>query len=212
MGQIDYSKAEETIEKALQNMHKKQLEKGLAIHSKWAAQYYGKQNTPAPEDPVESIFTEEAEENSSEVEEDSYDELSQVIDTTPSSESISLTPSRKASKTLVSENSTAGLAEISPTSPLLELRNHILWFKIRGFKDRYEQIGTTLEEVMKFRRKSHLSEEDLKRIQGLNVRSHQFRKTILERELSESDENLIEQQKKEHKNRLHSVRDRWLKL
>lgn len=97
-------------------------------------------------------------------------------------------------------------------SPLIVLRQHILWLKRRHREDRYEVLGTTRAEVMAFRTAQRLTEAQIKRIKEINVRAEEVKAGILASEGIKTEEANVEAQQKKSKEKRFNVKDTWLPL
>ncbi len=221
MAKIDYSKAEESMNEAIERMRAQKLQKGLTVTSDHAIEFYGIDDTPRnkPKDSVEILLEEEALGGKTEIKpdtenEDEYEELGKTVKEIPLSETLVKSRPRKSyqqEKAVVVESSPRENVT-EPISPLLKLRKHILWLKTKGIKERYELLGTTKNEVLTLRKKKELTQKDIERVQELNDNAEKVRSDLLKKESINTDNDLIEQQKKASKNKYLSVRDRWLKL
>ncbi len=245
MAKIDYSKAEDGMNEAVQRMRIQKLQEGKPVTSDRAAEFYGLDNAPrlAPEDPIERLLAEEAmeseiqaqkeKENRSKNQEpiesehteilddtqysEEYDEPGTTVESIPYSETILKFRPRKdiTRKPVVQPDvdPTKTIAQPEELSPLIRLRKHILWLKTRGIQERYELLGTSREEIFSLRKKhNNLSPQDVDRITALNKNAEAVRQNLLKKDMKATNEELIERQKKDHRNKFHSVRDRWLKL
>lgn len=222
MAKIDYSKAEAGMTRAIERMNKKKLQEGKSITSDQASLYFrlNEQGSPISEDAVESLLDEEKirtnnPETATETEEE-YEELGQVRDEIPFVDTIQKARPRMGFKKPPVETDSKQIEkkakETSSPSQLILLRKHILWLKMRGIQDRYEKIGSSKEEIFALRKKTLFTSAENIRIQQLIKNSEKVKQEILQKEEKGSDEGLIEKQKKEHKNKYLSVRERWLKL
>jgi hypothetical protein len=97
-------------------------------------------------------------------------------------------------------------------SPLIVLRQHVLWLKRRHREDRYEILGTTRAEVMAFRTAQRLTEVQIKRIKEINVRAEEVKAEIRASEGIKTEESGVEAQKKKSKEKRFNVKDTWLPL
>jgi hypothetical protein len=97
-------------------------------------------------------------------------------------------------------------------SPLIVLRQHVLWLKRRHREDRYEVLGTTRAEVMGFRTAKRLTEEQIKRIKEINVRAEEVKAEILASEGVKTEEASVEKEQKKSKEKRFNVKDTWLPL
>lgn len=97
-------------------------------------------------------------------------------------------------------------------SPLIVLRQHVLWLKRRHREDRYEVLGTTRAEVMEFRAAKRLTEAQITRIKEINVRAEEVKAEILASEGVKTEDEAVEQQKKKSKEKRFNVKDTWLPL
>lgn len=97
-------------------------------------------------------------------------------------------------------------------SPLIVLRQHILWLKRRHREDRYEILGTTRAEVMAFRTAQRLTEAQVKRIKEINVRAEEVKAEIQASEGIKTEEANVEAQQKKSKEKRFNIKDTWLPL
>lgn len=230
MGNVDYSKAEKEVEKAVQRERVKNLIEGKPITSSGAIRYFAlEEDTPRPPPPdhVEKLMSETAAveeeappeeklpEGTPEEDEETEEEF-EIIEKIP--EVDTLKKARKQSPRLPKRRPVPSKALppaekfVEKTSPLFILRQHILWLKRLHFDDRYEKLGTTKEEVFAFRRARRLSEADLKRIKELNMRAEKLKKDLLEEKEIASVEEAIEKEKKRHKTKRFNTRETWIPL
>jgi hypothetical protein len=171
---------------------------------------------PAEPDQIEEASSPHQEPKNEPIIEEEEGEDIGTISSTPTADVLSKTktqssraPKRQAlppKKTLPSEKF------LEPLSPLITLRKHLLWFKQQHFDDRYERIGTTKEEVFTFRRAAKLTPEQTQRVIELNHKAEKIKAELLKTKGSESDEDMIEREKKRHKTKRFNVRETWLPL
>jgi len=237
MAKIDYSKAEKEIGEALRKMRAKQLIEGKSITSKRAADYFGlieEESRPAPQDPVEQLLSEEAakEETEKEFVSESVIEEEEPI---PSEDDLEiedpffgiaeedleedkLIPAKKQSSRILKKERREipdvppSEKFIEPLSPLSLLRKHLFWLKRLHIKDRFKAIGTTKEEMVSLCKARRLSPEQVKRVQELTGRAQKVKEEMLKKFGSKSDTDLIEKQKKSHKNKRFHKKEGWLPL
>jgi hypothetical protein len=230
MSNIDYSKAEKEVEKAVQHERVKNLIEGKPITSSNAIRYFAlEEDTPRPPPPdnvekllcetaaaeEDELLQEEAQTEASEEEEETEEEF-EILEKIP--ESDTLKKARKQSTRLPKRKPIPGktlpLAEkfLEKSALLFILRQHILWLKRLHFDDRYEKLGTTKEEIFAFRRSRRLSDVDLKRIKELNVRAEKLKKELLEEEEITTVEEEIEREKQRHKTKRFNTRETWIPL
>jgi len=238
MAKINYSKAEKVVGEALRKMRARQLAEGKTVTSKRAEEYYGlsdKYPRPVPQDPVEQLLSEEAAKEETEHEiiatppsdEETADEETppglEVSDPffemeEETEEADKLVPAKKQSKR-VPKKEISEVADVpssekfhEPLSPLALLRKHLFWLKRLHVDNRFETIGTTMEEISSLCNTRRLSSEQLDRINELNKRAQTVKEQLLKKTKSETDENLIERQKKAHKNKRFHKKESWLPL
>ncbi len=237
MAKIDYSKAEKEISEALRKMRAKQLVEGKTITSKRAADYYGlveEDPRPVPQDPVAQLLSEEAakEEVEKEIvdapieteeEEISLEEDLEIEDpffggAEESVEKDNLVPAKKQSKRVPRKKPREvpdvppSEKFIEPLSPLAVLRKHLFWMKRLHITNRFEAIGTTKEELTALCKARRLSAKQIERTQELNKRAQKVKEEILKKSKSKTDENLIKEQKKSHKDKRFHKKKTWLPL
>jgi len=227
MGKIDYSKAEKEISEALRKWRAKELAEGKSITSKRAAEYFGLEEEnarPPPQDPVVQLISEEAAKleqaqkesmQRPEGEEETEDEPSfEIAEQTPAEdvmwtykEQSERTPKRKRPEKIDVPPSEKFL---EPLSPLAILRKHILWLKRLHMDNRFELLGTTKEEIRSFIKSQRLTNEQINRIQELIARAKKMKEQLLKKYGAQSDEELIEQQKKRRIK--FKIKESWLPL
>jgi hypothetical protein len=225
MTKINYSKAEHEFGEAVQHTHIKDLAEGKPSPTERAIKYFGlEEESPRPvtDDPVGKLLREEAaEEEQSQLSSNESTEIEEEpvvypLDKTPENDVIYKARRQservpKRLQPLPPRQSTANQFLEDP-SPLLILRKHILWLKRQHIENRYEMLGTTIEEVFKFREAKRLSPEQLKRITEINDRASEVKAQLLINLGSETDENLIEKEKSRQQKKRFNVNESWIPL
>ena len=231
MAKIDYSKAEHEFEQAVRQMRIKDLAEGKPAPTERASSFFGlEEETPRPvtEETVGKLLSQEAaaeeqrattppspqpEEKREEIEEEP---LIFPLENTP--ETDVLYRARKQSKRVPKPLQPLpvpvkpGDQFFEESSPLLVLRKHLLWLKRQHIDNRYELLGTTIEEVFVFRNADRLTPEQIHRIKQINERADEVKSQLLIKLGSETDETLIEKEKKHQKQKRFNVKDTWIQL
>lgn len=233
MAKIDYSKAEQELAKALEKVKARQLAEGKTTTSQRAAEFFGLAETeprPAPKDPVERLLEEEAakreskkrseksqkaqEEEAKEHVSSVSDEEEPIVEGTPSDDLLQRSPfSSSRPAKILPPPAFPNIEKLTErVSPLTILRKHLLWLKQQHIDDRYEQLGTTREEIAAFKKVRRLTPVQLRRIQELNNKAYKLRERLLKKKGLHTDISLVEQEQKRHKHKRLKVRDTWLPL
>lgn len=183
MKKIDFTKVEETLKKAIHEMYMNKILEGKEVISKRASSFYGLEtgSLPKPEDPVVSSFKEPLEDTGEEISEESQDIAIYESRFQPASTPVSFSEIQE---------------ETHVATPLYLVRKHLAWCKKRKVPDPYKLIGTTKEELDLLKKKTEMTEEDVKRIQELLDKSIILKREVLKILEIETDEHLIEMQKK----------------
>lgn len=229
MAKIDYSKAEREFEQAMQHTRVKDLAEGKPAPTERAIRYFGlEEETPRPviEDSVGKLLREEAASEEKErlnpkgspsIEEEIEEEpLAFPVEKTP--ETDVLYRARKQSARVPKRaqpppsGSESGDRFLEEAAPLLVLRKHLLWLKRQHIENRYELLGTTIDEVFAFRKADRLTPEQIQRINQINKQAGEIKTQILIELGSETDETLIEREKIRQKRKRFNVKETWIPL
>jgi hypothetical protein len=201
MAKIDFVRVEQHLGEALQHWFVKKLVEGQSVTYMRASSYFGSETAkPGPEDSVIVALKEwEQEVQEEEKEEDT---------TTQPKEPEEIAPSPQASIQSIPIE-----AEATPEiPPLFILRKRLLWFIRNHVVNIYKLLGTTKEEIIALRKKSPLTPEDDKRIQELLVKSTEINQRLMKKLGIDSDDALIESEKKRHLTKRFNIRETWLPL
>ncbi|MBS0655013.1 MAG: hypothetical protein JSR46_04490, partial [Verrucomicrobia bacterium] len=96
--------------------------------------------------------------------------------------------------------------------PVFILRRRIRWFIRKRVANIYKLLGTTKEEVSALRKKAELTADELKRVNDLLIRSTEIN-VLLNKKLGlDSNEALIDLEKKKHLTKRFNIRESWLPL
>ncbi len=230
MAKIDYSKAEREFEQAVRQTRIKDLAEGKPAPTERAISYFGlKEETPRPvtDDTVGKLLREEAaaEEEEETKPQETLQPTEELVEEEPLIVPLEKTPeadviykARKQSTRVPKRpqpqptTTPPGDQFLEEPAPLLVLRKHLLWLKRRHIDNRYELLGTTIEEVFSFRNAERLTPEQIKRIQQLNERAGELKTKLLIELGSQTDETLIEKEQKTQKRKRFNVKDTWIPL
>ncbi len=216
---IDYSKAEKQFDEALTKMQIEQLSQGKPLTSSRAEEYFGlnEQERPLSEDPVEKLIEEEFSDKQTTPESVESGANDREVETQIEAQIDTLekaSPRRSPPQKAILPDKPVITKEMveKPPSELLVLRRHIFWMKQQGIKDRYEQLGTSLQEVLSLRKKERMTDEEKLRVQSLKRKAEELRQKIIEKQGKSNNETLVEQEIKRHRTKRHNVREKWLPL
>lgn len=210
---VDYEKIEQNLSQTIHKMFVKKLQAGQQVAYARAIEYLG-HNMPKPrkQDTVVEALSEwrteviEAEREAAAAKEGAQAENAEG----PIGDFLPPTVQEKEAEN--QEPEPLPEQEHTPISPMYVLRKHLLWFIRRRVANIYKLLGTTKEEIIALRRKKTLSDEDLKRVNELLVKAQDINQRLLKRLGLETNEALIEREKKKHVTRRFNIRDTWIPL
>jgi hypothetical protein len=221
MAKVDYSKAEREFEKTLEKLQAKELAEGKTPTSRRAADYFGLAEStarPVPKDPVESLLENEAAKSSQDETTTQEQQLQEseedlVVERIP--ETDMLQPIKSKARP-VKSTPPPSFPEVEKMlehpSSLIVLKKHLLWLHRQKINDRYEQLGTTREEIAQFSKARRLTPSQLQRIHELNEKAKKLLERVLKKRGIQTDTALIEHEQQRHKRKRHQTRETWLQL
>jgi hypothetical protein len=189
MAHLDFSKVEQTLGMALHQIFVKTLVEGEVINYARAISFFGNEEAkPIPHDSVVEAMV----------------EIQKDID------EIELTL-----PAFLPAIETAHPVEPSlefKIPPVALLRKRILWLIKKNVANIYSKIGSSKEEMSQLRSKSELTLEEIRRVHDLLKNTHELALKIKKSLGIETDEGLVEKEKKKHLTKRLNVRDSWLTL
>lgn len=191
MAHLDFSKVEHTLGMALHHIFVKSLVEGQPINYARAIAYLGnKEAKPSPHDSVVEAMI----------------EIQQEIDEVEKTLPVFL-PAIETQ--LTSQEEQVSAFKVSPVSIL---RKRILWLIKKNVVNIYNKIGSSKEEMLLLRAKSELTKEEIRRVHELLNKTNELAIKIKQTLGIETDEALVEKEKKKHLTKRLNVRDTWLTL
>lgn len=210
MAKIDFLKVEQNLSEAIHKTFIKKLSKGKPSVYPRAYAFLGFNiNKPKPADSVIDAIIEwrsELKESGAEIVNLTLPQ--QVVP--PGSELLLSAP--------VGEKDLTATPDVVPPDepihlhPVYVLRKHLLWFVRKRVANIYKLLGTSKEEITNFRKKKEFTPEELDRINELLGKARDINKRLLKKLGLDSDDALVEKEKKRHMLRRFNVRDSWLPL
>ncbi len=210
MSQLDFFKVEQTIGNALHHqLFVKKLSRGEAVSFARAVLFFGYHvPKPSPQDSVIQALVDmqfEFEEEEEELEPTGED----TMEHRPKRK---MPPNAVAPPEVVAPEPISFAEDVTRINPLLILRNRILWLIRKKVANVYRLIGSTKEEMVALRKKQPLTDDDIKRINELINKSNEVTQRTKKRIGAETDDALIETEKKKHRTKRFNVRESWLAL
>lgn len=204
MAKIDFTKVEQNIHDAMHTMFVKNIVSGKGSSRKRAIIYFG-HHIPKPlaaDSVIEAI-------NEWRIEQ----ALSQVV-AESENEAAPLSPYPEKSVTAPNEDEAEDAIPQDKyvVSPVYILRKHLLWFIRKRVANIYKLLGTTKEEVIAFRKKNELTQEDYTRVGEILTKANEINQRLMKKLGIDTDDALVEKEVKKHKTKRFNIRDSWLPL
>lgn len=212
MPKVDFLKVEQNLSEAIHKTFVKKLSKGKPSVYPRAYAFLG-HNVPKPTPPdsvIDAIneWREDLKESGSELVTDIPQQ-----EPAPGDDLGSLLPMPEThEKDLTAIPDAIPPEEPIHLHPVYILRKHLLWFVRKRVANIYKLLGTTKEEIISFRKKKEFTPEELKRIKEILDKAQEINKRLLKKLGLDSDDALVEKEKKKNLLRRFNVRDSWMPL
>jgi hypothetical protein len=189
MAHLDFSQIEYTLGTALHHIFIKTLVDGDPVNYARAIAFFGnEEGKPTPYDSVVEAMVE--------IQKD----IEEIDQTLPAFlPAIAATPKMD-------------LPPEVKIPPMIILRKRILWLIKRNVANIYNKIGSSKEEMTELKAKTDLTLEEIRRVQELLKNTHELTLKIKQKLGIETDEGLVDKEKKKHLTKRLNVRDSWLAL
>lgn len=210
MSKIDFLKVEQNLGEAIHKTFIKKLSKGKPSVYPRAYGFLGfNVRKPSPPDTIDDAIGEWREELKESGAELATEKVEQAIPPGTDLHAL-LTPPEEKDLTAVPD-------PIPPEdpihlNPIYILRKHLLWFVRKRVANIYKLLGTTKEEIISFRKKREFTPEEAKRIEEILAKSKEINAKLMKKLGLDTDDSLVEKEKKKHMLRRFNVRDSWLPL
>ena len=215
MSKLDFTKVEESLTNAMHAMFVKKITEGKPSISKRLVRFYGVDSgpRPKPKDPVIETIDEMREETRLALLEAAQKEGEQEIALPPKKE-----PPEPPSPLPPPEEEETEEEELSPEKVnrrrflMTLLRQHFQWFRKMRVRDLNTKLGSSGKEIDNLDKKETLTPEEAKRLEELVEKAHEVKIQTMKELGLETDEVVIEKQRKKHTTKRLNIRENWLPL